>query len=78
MFCAGALALAVLLAGCDAGAFEVRALMLERSWQGWEAAGVPASSLAPGCQAAFSFPGVLIAPRPRVATISRISDGRST
>jgi lipoprotein-anchoring transpeptidase ErfK/SrfK len=45
--CAGALALVVLLAGCDAGAFEVRTLALERSWQAWERAGVPASSLAP-------------------------------
>jgi lipoprotein-anchoring transpeptidase ErfK/SrfK len=44
---AGALALIVMLAGCNAGAFEVRTLALERSWQAWEAAGVPATSLAP-------------------------------
>src|SRR5437879_2806483 len=43
----GALALVVLLAGCDAGALEIRTLALERSWQAWEAAGVPASSLTP-------------------------------
>src|SRR5437773_10721991 len=44
---AGTLAVLAMLAGCDAGAFEVRTLALERSWQAWEAAGVPASSLGP-------------------------------
>src|SRR5438105_2379917 len=45
--CAGSVALVVLLAGCDAGAFAMRTFVLQRSWQGWEEAGVPASSLAP-------------------------------
>jgi lipoprotein-anchoring transpeptidase ErfK/SrfK len=45
--CAGVLVLVVALAGCDAGAFQIRTGALERSWQTWEAAGVPAASLAP-------------------------------
>jgi lipoprotein-anchoring transpeptidase ErfK/SrfK len=45
--CAGVLVLVVGLAGCDAGAFQMRAGALERSWLTWQAAGVPASSLAP-------------------------------
>jgi L,D-transpeptidase catalytic domain len=50
MVCAGAAALLVVLAGCDAGAFQVRAAALERSWSVWQAKGVPASSLAPARQ----------------------------
>jgi lipoprotein-anchoring transpeptidase ErfK/SrfK len=47
MVCAGAVTLLVVLAGCDAGAFQVRAAGLERSWSAWQAKGLPASSLAP-------------------------------